>query len=732
MPKRLPVFLSFVLAGAVASGPAASVAQAQAKTAKPQAAKPQPPPSKQQPPPPGPERPFSFPAHTSTKLENGLTVFVVEDHRQPVVSATLMLPSAGATAHPRAESAGLASMTAGLLRQGTATRSAQQIAESIDRVGGSLSATATDDYTQASVTVLTTTLDTGFDLLADIVQKPAFAQDEIERWRRQALSSLQVAYRDPEYLRDVVGGRVAYGDHPYAFPTDGFPDTVRTLSRDTVVAFHKERYTPSGAYLAIAGDITPAAGADLAKKYFADWKGPAVQQPNAPALKNQRKVVVIDQPEAVQTQFGMIAVGVPRNHADWMPLLVANQVLGGSFNSRLNLRLRAKEGLTYGANSAIESYRLAGLWRATSFTRTEETANAMKVMLEVISDFKKNPATPAELNEATAYLSGVFAIQSETAGAVAGRVLTMALHGLPADYWQTYRNRVKKTTAAEVSAAVERHVQPEQLTIVAVGNASGFAKNLSSLGALTVVPLAKLDLTQPNLQARQETAGGPDAATRGLAIIKSAAEAHGGAAKIAEVKDVTTSGELSLTTPAGEMQGKVKSVVLHPDKTRAIVTLPIGELTQTFDGTSGAITPPGMDPIPMPAEMAPEMRRAVLLNAGLGVLREALNGGAQVAALESKPVEGTALDRVSWKKGDLDMVLGFDQKTHLLVNVTYRGMTQQGMADSDVRISDYKPAANGLVVPGRVVTFQNGQKVAEVTISDWQFNTGVSPDTFKK
>jgi hypothetical protein len=428
----------------------------------------------------------------------------------------------------------------------------------------------------------------------------------------------------------------------------------------------------------------------------------------------------------------MIAVGVPRNHPDWLALSIANQVLGGSFNSRLNLRLRAKEGLTYGANSAVESHRLAGLWRATSFTRTEETANAMKVMLEVISDFKKNPATPAELNEATAYLSGVFAIQSETAGAVAGRVLTTALHGLPADYWQTYRDRVKKTTAAEVSAAVERHVQPEQLTIVAVGNASGFAKGLSALGTVTVIPLAKLDLTQPNLQARQEAAAGADAGARGMAIIKSAAEAHGGAAKIADVKDVTTSGDLTLTTPGGDMQGKAKSVILQPDKTRAVLTLPIGELTQTFDGTAGAIVPPGMDPIPLPAEMIPEMRRAVLLSGGFGVLREALNGGAQVAALESKPVEGTALDRVSWKKGDLDMVLGFDPKTHYLVNVTYRGMTQQGMADSELRLSDYKPAANGLVVPGRVMTFQNGQKVVEVTISDWQFNTGVSPDIFKK
>jgi zinc protease len=690
-------------------------------------------PAKQQPPPVAAERPFKFPAHTATKLENGLTVFVVEDHRQPVVSATLLMPDAGSTAHPQANLAGLSSMTASLLRQGTVKRSAQQIAEAIDSVGGSLSAGATLDSTQASVTVLTSSLDLGFDLLADIVQRPAFAPDEIDRWRRQTASNLQVNYSDPEYLRDVVGNRIAYGDHPYAFPTDGFPQTIGALSRDAVVAFHKAHYTPAGAYLAIAGDISPDAATALARKHFGAWRAAAAPK-TAPAAvaKLARRIVVIDQPDAVQTQFGMAGIGVPRNHPDWLALSVANQVFGGSFNSRLNLRMRAKEGLTYGANSAIESNRLAGLWSATSFTRTEETANAMKVMLDVINDVRKNPATPAELTEATSYLSGVFALQTETANAVAGRVLTSALHGLPADYWQTYRERVRKVSAADVAAAVERHVLPDQLAIVAVGNASGFAKGLESIGAVTIVPAAKLDLTQAGLAAKQETASGPDAAARGLATIKLAAEAHGGAAKLAAVKDVSTTSEITITTPQGDMQGKATGIVLQPDKSKGTITLPFGDLVQTFDGKAAYMDVPGQGAMDVPEGMLPEMRRAVLLNAGVGVIRDALDGSAQVAALESKSVEGVSLDRVSWKKGDIEMVLGFDQKTHYLVNVTFRGMTQQGMADSEQRLSDYKPAPNGPIVPMRVVTYQNGQKVVEVVISEWRFNTGITADAFKR
>jgi predicted Zn-dependent peptidase len=685
----------------------------------------------QQPPPPAPERPFAFPKHAETKLENGLTVFVVQDARQPVVTATLMLPGAGSASHPGAK-AGLASMTASLLRQGTATRSAQQIAEAIDRVGGSLSASASADTAEVTVTVITTALDTGFDLLADVVQRPAFAGEEIERLRRQTLSGLQVSYNDPEYLRTAVARRVAYGEHPYAFAPEGYPNTVPGLSRDDIAAFHKERYTPSGAYLAIAGDITPEAGVALARKYFGAWTGKPAQVSTAPAPTPQRRVVVVDKADAVQTQFGLAGTGVPRNHPDWLALAVANQVLGAGFNSRLNMRLRAQEGLTYGASSALMSGRQLGLWSATSFTRTEETARAMQVALEVVQEFRKNPATPAELTEATSYLAGVFAIQTETAGAVAGRVLTSALHGLPADYWRTYRERVRKVTATDVSAAVERHLTPDQLSVVAVGNASGFAKGLEAFGDVTVVPLAQLDLTQPGLMATQETAAGPEAAQKGMELMKAAADAIGGAAAIAAVKDSQSRGSVTINTPGGEMKGEVRALVVHPDKVRVVITLPVGEFVQAFDGSQAWMRMGPQPPMDLPAPMHDEMRRSVLLNGGIGVIREALEGRAQVAALEPREVDGRMLHRVSWRKNGLEMVLGLDQETRRIVNVAYRGMTPQGPAESELRVGDYKPAAGGLTLPMRATTYQNGQKAAEITYAEWQFNTGIAAEEFAK
>lgn len=684
-----------------------------------------------QPPPPGPDRPFDFPSHGTVKLDNGLTVFVVEDRRQPVVSMILMIPGAGSSSHPGSK-AGLADMTASLLRQGTTTRSAQQVAEAIDRVGGTLNASASADATHASVTVVTSALETGVELLADVVQRPAFAAEEIERWRRQTLSGLQVAYSDPAYLQGVVGRRVAYGDHPYAYPTEGFPSTVSPLSREDVQAFYRERYTPAGAFLAVAGDVTRDGILPLIQKHFGAWKGTAPAAAPVPEPRSDRRIVVVDKPDAVQSQFGVVGAGVPRNHPDWLALNVANQVLGASFNSRLNLRLRAKEGLTYGARSGFDSDRLAGIWNARSFTRTEETIRAVQLMLEVIRDFKTKPVTAEELAEAKSYLSGVFAIQSETANAVADRVLTSALHGLPDDYWQTYRERVRKITAADVSGAVERHLNPDQLSIVIVGNAGAFAKGLEPLGGVTVVPLSKLDLTQPELTAKQEAAAGPEAAAKGRALIQAAAEAVGGADLLASVKDISTRATITLNTPGGEMSGQSSATVVYPDKARLAITLPMGEMVQVYDGSQAWMRMGPQPAMDLPTPVHAEMQRSILMSGGIGLLREALDGKAEVAALEPKAIDGTTYDRVSWKKGDLEMVVAFDPETHRIASVSYRGLTPQGPADSELRMAEYQKAANGLMMPMRSKTIQNGQTAAEVATTEWQFNAGAPEGAFAK
>lgn len=460
------------------------------------------PPKKMTPPPPTAPRPFEFPKFTSRKLANGLTVFVVEDHRLPLVNYSLQV-QAGKLNVPPAKS-GLASATAALLREGAGGRSAQQIALAVDSAGGSLSAVAGDDFTSVTATFMKSHAPLALELLAGIVRRPAFEQEEIERWLEQQLSNLAVQYNDAEYLLPLAAARTIYGTHPYGYPADGTPGSLQSLTHADIAAFHKEHYVPSRAWLAIAGDVTSAEAFAAAEKAFGDWKSAARRRkapPAPPAPKAQ--VLLADKPDAVQSQIWVGHLGVPRRHPDYLTLQVANQIFGGSFNSRVNMKLRANEGLTYGAGSSFRGQRLAGSFSVGTFTRTEKTAAAVQFIVGLIREWRESPATAAELSEAKAYLIGSYSVDLETAGAAAGRVLTQAVFDLPSDYYPNFRERIQAITMESLHAAVRRHVNPEKLTIAVAGQTSAFAKALEKYGPVRVIPLARLDPSAPDLTASQ-------------------------------------------------------------------------------------------------------------------------------------------------------------------------------------------------------------------------------------
>lgn len=685
--------------------------------------------ARQAPPPPAPDRPFDFPASHVHRLPNGLTVLVVEDRRQPLVSFTLLV-HAGASAQPAGKD-GLAAMVAGLLDKGTATRSAQDIARAIDRVGGSLSAGADADFAQVTATALVPSAGLALELLADIVARPSFKDDEVERLRRQALSGLQVQFADAEFLATAVARRVAYGAHPYAVGADGTPDTLAKLTRDDVVAFHRARYAPEGAWLAVAGDITPAAAVKLVEQHLGAWAGSAgaltVAEPPAPA----RGAVFVDRADSVQTQIRVGTVAVPRNHPDHFPLLIANQAFGGSFNSRLNMKLRANEGLTYGARSLVDADRHAGWWGVSTYTRTEETARAVSLIEDLLRDFRETPITAAELEEAKSFLVGSFAIGAETPAQVAGKLLEARAYGLPDDYWTTYRQRVRAVTADQIATAVRKYVQPDRMTLVAVGNASAFAPALTGFGTPRVVRFADLDLTAPDLRrAGAATTASPEAMAQGKALIARAVAAAGGAGRLAAIKDVTTRGTVTVTTPMGEMKGEAVAEVVYPDKMRSTLTLPMGQMVQAFDGKGGwmKMGPQAMD---LPPAMLPEMRRGVVSALGIDLLRRAAAGEAEVSALPAAEVDGRKVDVVRWKMGEVEMTVSFDAETLLLAKLAYRSVTPQGAVDVEVMPGDYREV-DGLKVPFKVKGLQNGQPYLESLSSTVTFNTGIDPAGFAK
>lgn len=457
--------------------------------------------SRQTPPPPQPPKDIRFPAFEQKTLGNGLRVVVVEQHETPAVSVQLLV-HAGKTYGPPAK-AGIAATTAGLLREGTQTRSSQQIAEAIDSVGGSLSSSATADTATAMVSVTSDQIDLGLELLADVALRPTFPAEEVERWRRQTLSGLQVQQESAPYLANAAFERVVFGEHPYGLPEIGTPESVQGITRDDLIAFHRERWVPNGAILAVVGDVQPADAFSKVERAFGNWaKG---KDPGVPKLQTMTpekpRVIVIDKPDAVQTEIRAGHVGMVYTDPDFFTSQVYNSILGVGGSARLFQEIRRKRGLSYGASSTFFRAYEPGFFRASTFTKTETTADALGVLLDVVRGMAETPVPPDELESRKTFLTGAFPFEIETPQGIAGKVLEAMKYGLGREYLESYRDRLAAVTAPQIQDFAKRRVRLNQGLIVLVGNASAFREALEKkVGPVEVIPYKEVDLLRANLR----------------------------------------------------------------------------------------------------------------------------------------------------------------------------------------------------------------------------------------
>jgi zinc protease len=459
----------------------------------------------------GAPRPFHFPQAATKTLPNGLRVFVITDHSQPAVAARLVILSAGSIKDPKSLP-GVAEMTANLLTQGTQKRSAQEIAEAIDFIGGSLEASAGKDSSAVTLNVVKKDLQTGLDLMSDVVLHPAFRGEELDRQRQQLLSNLTVQYSDPDYLASVVFNRALYGSSPYGWPQEGTPETIKKLDSAQLAKFRDSNYAPNQSLLALAGDISPEEAFAVAEKYFGSWPklDVAASVPLAPEASAGMHIWLIDKPDAVQTQIRVGKLGIRRGDPNYIPVVVMNRIFGGGYNSRLNTEVRVKKGLTYSAYSSFNPHRYTGSFAAGTYTRTEATVEATKLVVDLIGKMSTGDVTPLEMNFSRDYLAGVYPIQSETAEQVAERVLTAAAFDLPADYNSTYPERIRSVTSAQVQEMAKRYLTTKDIDLVLAGNVSAFGDALKKdfpNAKYEEIPFDQVDVLAGDLRKPKESAG---------------------------------------------------------------------------------------------------------------------------------------------------------------------------------------------------------------------------------
>jgi zinc protease len=463
---------------------------------------------REQPPPPLPARDVDFPSYELRTLSNGLQVLVVPHHEQPSVVFRLLV-RAGAIQEP-ADRPGVASFVATLLNQGTTTRSAEQIATLIDSAGGVIGVGAGNELTFIQGAVIKDRTDEALGLVSEMAQQPAFPTSEIQLQRRQALSALQVANDDPDYIAGVVFDRLVFGDHPYGRPGQGTVDSIERITRDDLVAFHRTWFVPNNALLAIVGDLPASDAFAAAEKAFGAW--PRRDVPATPPVTPpppSRRVVVVDRPGSAQTEIRVGHLAFPRTHPDYIPFEMAIRILGGEGANRLFGVLRSERGLTYGASAEFHAFRTSGAVIAETDTRTSTTGESLRLMVDEFARLQRETVHPAELQGAQDFYAGHFPLSIETPSAIAEQVLTRLFFGQDLSEIDEQVDRVTAVTAGDIQRVARQWLKPDQLTIVLVGDASVFASQLKALGfgAFERIPLSELDLDSPTFRRAAAAAG---------------------------------------------------------------------------------------------------------------------------------------------------------------------------------------------------------------------------------
>jgi len=703
----------------------------------------------ERPPLPLPARSSSFPLYQIRTLPNGLQVVAVSHHEQPAVSLRLLVRAGGA--QDPSNKPGVAYLAASLLDQGTTSKNAEQVASTIDSIGGAIGAGAGSDITFINAAVMKDSLGVALDLVSDLARHPAFANEEIDRQRQQIVSGLKVSYDDPDYLAGVVFDRLVYGFHPYGKPDSGTPDSIAAITRNDLLAFHKRWFGANNAILAVVGDVTPEEAFDGAQRAFGSWERvelPTIKTEEAPP--STRRVVIIDRPGAAQTEIRVGNISLPRRHPDYLALDIATKILGGEGGNRLHRVLRSERGLTYGASADLNALKDTGDIVAETDTRSEKTAEALRIIVEEIVRLQRQRVQRRELSDAQEYLTGSFPLTVETPSAIALQVLNAVFYGLDLNELQTYRERVNAISVEDIQRVAQQYLRPDKLSIVLVGDASIFAKDLPGVGFDQVerIPISELDLASPDLKrhapprpgrlepvsyhqtAPAGTAGSASTNDeRVRALIARAVAAKGGLNLLRSIQTVRAESVATVQSNGINTDLPSTTTIRYPGAFRTDAMTPAGRLVQVFSAGKYWVQDPNG------VHDAPESMAAVIrgnVQRDTVPLLLALHDGKISASLSEVSENERRMPALEVAlPGSTSLILIFDPVTTLLAKSKYRMPGPAGEVNVEEIYSNYRDV-KGLKVPFTTEVRRDGAPAVQRTLRTFEFNVPVDPALFNK
>jgi zinc protease len=430
----------------------------------------------------------TLPRATEATLSNGLTVLILENHRLPLISMQLNISGAGPIFEP-SNMPGLANITAQMLKEGTRTRTSVQIAEQSALLGADIAADAGfgSSATVMNASGLSDNFDQWFALASDVLLNPNFPADELARLKQRMKAQLRQQRANPNFLANETFSRAVYGSYP-ASVVAATNQSIDAVTPEMLAKWHQDRYAPQNAILGITGDVKAAEIVPKLEKLLAAWKKTELKEvlPPNPKPAAAKKVFLVDRPNSVQTTVVLGNIAIDRRDPDYIPLTVANHILGGGTAARLFLNLREEKGYTYGVYSRFTAVKYPGPWRAGGDVRTEVTGGAMTEFLKEFQRMRDEKVPATELDEAKRAIVASFALSLESPSELLGDAIVRKIYGFPADYWDTYPAQVMAVTPDDIQRVSRKYINPDNLQVVAVGDLGKIKPVMEKYGPVEV------------------------------------------------------------------------------------------------------------------------------------------------------------------------------------------------------------------------------------------------------
>ncbi len=666
-------------------------------------------------PKPGPAPALTIKDPVVYKLQNGITVLIVEDHRLPKVSASFVID-----AGPRTEGkkAGVINLMGSMLNEGTKRMPKAAFDEAVDKIGADVSLNSDG----GSASALTRYFKNAFNLMGLALKEPAFTQESFDKLKTQAITALKTEEKSAPAISSRVTNALVYGKtHPNGeFETE---ESIQNLTLQDIKEAYKKYITPSRSYLTIIGDITPAKAKLLATKVFGSWKGTLLKLPVLATVPNPIKteIDVVDVPSAVQSEIKVVnLVTLKKNNPDYFAVLLANYILGGGAESRLFMDLREKHGFTYGAYSTLGSGRFQTTFQASAAVRTAKTDSATAEFLGQVKLIRGAKVSDEELRNAKALYNGSFALGLEDPARTATFASTILINKLPADFYKTYLQRVNAVTADDILRVAQKYINYDNTRVVIVGNASKMLDGVKKLG----YPVKLFDkFANPVVEGQTQAV--PD--VKASDVIKSYIDATGGAAELGKI----TSVDVTLTMAMQGMTLNVSEKKLAPNKESMSITMGGNVVMKSaFDGDKGYQLQMG-NKKDMTADEIAQKKVFTSLTEQLDYLNNpafklAVKGVQKVNGADAYQIDVTdPTGKTSTEYYDVNSKLLVKNET----TTTSGGNTVM----QTLELSDYRKVGN-IVFPYKqaITVSAGGQDQSFVmTVTDVKLNASVTADDFK-